>query len=327
MAKLFLAGEWRRRVDRSPLLRHGRWALETLTIGLFWGVCALLPLEWASRLGAALLSRLGPRLHKSGMMRATLRLAFPERGPAAIEALLRQVWANLGAVLAEYPHLATICRPGSGRIEIDTEHRPPAGDGRRGVVYTTGHIGNWEVSAAVPVLLGVPTTVVYTPIENPWVDRLLLRFRRGIGCSLIPRDGSGRELLRVLRRGEAVGLIVDHRDDDGIPLPFLGHDKLTTLSPARLALRMGCALVLGRVERIAPGRYRVSGDEVPAPSDPGLDDGARAVAMSREINARLDAWIRERPGDWLCTKRPWPKPLYRAQREARPLADRGALAR
>jgi KDO2-lipid IV(A) lauroyltransferase len=328
VAKLFLAGNWRKRIDASPLLRRARWAAEALTIGLFWGVCALLPVDRASRLGAWLLTRIGPRLHKSRIMRATLEIAFPERDPAAIERLLREVWGNLGAVLAEYPHLGEICRPGSGRIELAHGHRPqPSVAGGRGTVYTTAHLANWEVSAAVPVQLGLPTTVVYTPLENPWVDRMLVRFRRGIGCTLIPRDMSGRELLRVLRRGEAVGLIVDHRDDEGAPVPFLGHDKLTTLSPARLALKMGCELIAGRVERLGPGRYRVTGAQVPAPAAARVDETARAIAMSRQVNALFGAWIRERPGEWLCTKRPWPKPLYRAwSGGGRPAAHRAPAA-
>jgi KDO2-lipid IV(A) lauroyltransferase len=328
VAKLLIAGTWRRRIDASPVLKRGRWAAEALTIGLFWGVCALLPVDRASRLGAWLMARIGPRLHKSRTMRATLEIAFPEREPAAIERLLREVWGNLGAVLAEYPHLGEICRPGSGRIELAVGHRPqPAVAGGRGTVYTTAHLANWEVSAAVPVRLGLPTTVVYTPLENPWVDRMLARFRRGIGCTLMARDKSGRELLRVLRRGEAVGLIVDHRDDEGAPVPFLGHDKLTTLSPARLALKMGCALVVGRVERLGPARFRVTGTAVPVADATTGDETARAIAMTRLVNAFFEAWIRERPGDWLCTKRPWPKPIYRARQSGwRPAAHRASAA-
>lgn len=325
MAKLLLSRAWRKRIDRSAVLRHGRWAVEALTIGLFWGVCALLPVERASRFGAALLSGLGPRLAKSRMMRANLRLAFPERDPAAIADLLRQVWGNLGAVLAEYPHLAEICRPGSGRIEVGPAHRPLAAPVGRGTVFATAHLANWEVSPAVPVQAGLPTTAIYTRLENPWIDRMLARYRRGIGCTLVPRESAGRELLRALSRGEAAGMVADHRDDEGVPIPFFGHDKLTTLSPARLALKLGCELVVGRVERLGPARFRVSAINVPAPVGPG-DETARAIRMTRDVNATFEAWIRERPGEWLCTKRPWPKPLYREQPRPRPVTG-DALAR
>ena len=77
--------------------------------------------------------------------------------------------------------------------------------------------------------------VVYTPLQNPWLDRLLARMRRPLDAKLVARDGALRALVQHLRQGGSAGLLVDQRVDAGEPLPFFGLDMLTSLMPARLA--------------------------------------------------------------------------------------------
>ena len=79
---------------------------------------------------------------------------------------------------------------------------------------------------------------------------MLIRKRIGLGCRLLSRNQSLPELMRALDKGECLGLVADHRDDAGVPIPFFKHDKLTTIVPARLALRFDCDLVPVRVERL-----------------------------------------------------------------------------
>ena len=48
----------------------------------------------------------------------------------------------------------------------------------------------------------------------------------------------------------------------------------------------------------------------PIRPDPALaSDKDRAVQMMRELNRLFEQWIRERPEQWLCIKRAWPKKL------------------
>ena len=118
--------------------------------------------------------------------------------------------------------------------------------------------------------------------------------------------------MRELAEGRSVGLVVDTRDDDGAPVPFFGLDKLTTLAPARLALRFGCDLIPARIERLAPAHFRLTVHE-PIRTDPALaSDKEQAIQMMSEVNRLFEQWIRERPGQWLCIKRAWPKTLDRA---------------
>lgn len=311
MAKLILNNALSKRIDRFPALKVARWAMEAATLGLFWQVCAWLPPDKASALGRRTLAAIGPRLHKSSHMRNNLAVAFPDLDDGERATLLRDVWGNTGAVFAEYPHIRTLCRRNfDAHFEVvSRQDLSPYREGKKQGIFVTAHVGNWEVGAAPAIDLGMAVAVVYAPIRNPIVDRMLKRKRAALGCELLSRGDGLPNLMRALREGKSLGLVIDHRDDAGIPLPFFGLDKLTTVVPARLALRFDCDLIPTRVERLERARFRVTVYD-PVRPDPGQASGKdQAIQMMIEINEIFEQWIRERPEQWLCTKRAWAKEI------------------
>jgi KDO2-lipid IV(A) lauroyltransferase len=270
-----------------------------------WRTSAWMTPERASATGQRLLRWLGPRLHKTVHFRRNLALAFPDSSGAEIDRLVREAWGNSGAVLAEYPHLAKLRTERTETVvkfDIDAVR-----DGRRRAIFVTAHLANWEISAAAAAQSGVPVTVVYTPQENPWVDRMLHRHRRALGCGLVARDDAMRAMIRELSAGRSIGLLVDQRVDTGEPVPFFGIDKLTTVVPARLALRFDCDLVPVRIERLPGARFRVTAHPPVRCDDMALSEHDRALEMTRRINALFEDWIRELPEQWFCSNRRWAK--------------------
>ena len=320
MAHFLLSKSLSRRIDQYAVLRKARWSIEAGILGLFWGICARLSPDAASGLGRRMLRLIGPRLRKSGYMERNLSVAFPDLTGGEKHDLLREIWGNTGAVLAEYPHLGRIVKAAfDDHFEIDSQVDLDAYrlGGKQGI-FVTAHFGNWETSAGLAAHVGIPLTVVYTPINNPYIDRMLRTHREGLGCQLLDRNSGLPQLIKDLNQGRSLGLIVDHRDDGGLPMPFFGHDKLSTVIPARLALRFGCDLVPVRVERIQGAHFRMSVFAPIAP-DPSLESAKdQAVQMMTEVNRHFEQWIRERPQQWLCTKRAWAKQLMAqaAPREA-----------
>jgi Kdo2-lipid IVA lauroyltransferase/acyltransferase len=311
VAALFLNAALRKRIDRVAMLQRARWRMEAALLEAFWQLCARLEPHAASAFGRRLLRRIGPRLGKTAHMQRNLRLAFPHLDEAERDHLLHEVWGNAGAVLAEYPHFKAICHDDfAGHFEyVENWNLDEYRAGRRHGVFVTAHLGNWELIAAAAGHQGIPMTVIYAPSRNPYIERLLHRRRQALGCRLVSLDEGARPLLRELGEGRSVGLVVDARDDDGVPLPFFGHDKSTTLAPARLALRFGCELIPVRIERLGALRFRLTVYE-PVRRDSALaSDKDQALQMTRDLNRLFEQWIRERPEQWLCIKRAWPRPL------------------
>lgn len=299
----------RRGLEQMPSLRGVVHWLEAAWLALVWAVLGLLPPDWASRVSAAFLRRVGPRLRKHRHVQRNLAIALPERSQAEREAIAREVWGGLGAVFGELPHLARIDREAEGRIATEIHgklaalEKPP-----RPAVFVTAHLGNWEVTTLAAGRYGVPVSVIYSPDANPRVDRLIRRHRQALRCELVAKQGGLRALLRALAAGRSLGFLVDTRQDDGEPVPFFGVPALTTTVPARLALRAGLQLVPLRCERTGPARFRIVFGPAIEP-DPAISDPReQARDMTRRVNERFEAWIREHPEQWLCTKRRWPKP-------------------
>jgi KDO2-lipid IV(A) lauroyltransferase len=297
----------RRLLARAPWLGRLAQALEAWGLALFLAALRGLGPDRAARVGAALFGAWGPWLRKARHVRANLGIAFPERSAREIEALERGVWGSFGAMLADYAHLDEICRRDGGRVEVVVKGNVRAlQDEGRPVVLATAHVGNYQLATYAASRLGIPVTALYTPTSNPRVDRMITRLRRPIASRLVPRDGGVRALVRELSCGRSVGLVVDTRTDGSAMIPFFGRPVPTTTLPARLALRFGCELVPIRVERMEGARFRVT-VYAPLVADEAQGEKEQALAMTRMLNARFEDWIRERPEEWQCLKRRWPK--------------------
>jgi KDO2-lipid IV(A) lauroyltransferase len=209
VAALFLNEALRKRIDRVAALQRARWRIEAGLLSLFWWVCARLEPHTACTFGRHLLKRIGPRLGKTAHVERNLRLAFPDLSTAAHGDLLREVWGNAGAILAEYPHFSAICHDDfEGHFEIVekwdlADYRV----GRRHGVFVSAHVGNWELCAAAAGHHGIPITVIYAPSRNPFIERMLRRRREALGCRLVSLKEGARPLMRELSEGRSVGLV------------------------------------------------------------------------------------------------------------------------
>jgi len=287
----------------------------------FWSICARLSPERASRFGAAVLAAVGPHTSKQEKLIDNLTVAFPELSDAERERIAKGIWRGMGASAGEYPHLGAFGvqakEAGIGIVPAIPPHLEPNFKGERPTVFATGHLANWEVLAAAPRLWGVDLAVVYAPIGEGAADKRLRGYREKMGSKLLPRDGSAKALLRHLRSGRPIGIVADHRVDEGDDLPFFGKTKATTLSPARLALKTGADLVAIRVERLGPARFKISAVGPLLPPPGVTDETVQVRAMMTEFNAHLERWIRERPQDWMCGKRSFTKAEFRPFRRRR----------
>jgi len=307
----FLVGDPLRKIARKhEFLRQLLWRVDFALIWSLLALFRLLPVEWASTLGAkagAIIGRLARR--KTAILEENFRIAFPEKSPHEIKHLAKASWSSAGRVLSEFPHLDHILNDrGDQRLEIivrdpDLTFR----DRNRPAVVVGAHLSNWEMIASALGRLGIVTTALYSPPSNPWLDRMLLESRAALKCELVPRDNCARPLVERLNAGRTVGMLVDRPAGGGKLIPFFGREKSTTTLPAKLALKMDCDLIPAQVERIKGAHFRVTFHPPVRPANPGDCKNDQALDMMRQIHQLFEGWIRQRPEDWFCSTRVWPK--------------------
>ncbi|MBP2294850.1 lipid A biosynthesis lauroyl acyltransferase [Azospirillum rugosum] len=290
------------------LLRRVGYPLEAAFVFGIAGLFRALPLDAASALGGRIGRTVGPFLPGSRTARRNLERAFPEKPRAEIDAILRGMWDNLGRVIAEYPHLDEIGGFGpGGRVEvIGAEHIDALREDGKAGILVSGHFANWEVQSVTSRKMGVELAGVYRAPNNPYVGALLIDLRSAAGGTHIPKGAEGaRTLLRVLSKGGHVGMLIDQKMNDGIPVPFFGRDAMTAPAAAQLALRLGIPLVPARTERLGGARFRIT--VLPPVEPPATGDRNADVRILMErLNHLLEQWIRERPAEWLWVHRRWP---------------------
>jgi KDO2-lipid IV(A) lauroyltransferase len=304
-------------LDRAFDLREGeQWTLAQRAKNDAVYFLAAAVLACVSRLPAGALRALGRALGAAAhaLVPSARRLAlenvaraFPERDDH--RALVRRVYRSLGAHLGDAVAMLDADRPlallpfESGSRECLEE----AWDGgRRGVLFSSAHLGAWERLAASLVAAGFPLTVVAREAYDPRFTRLYERLRGGRSVRAIYRGapGAAAGLLRTLRRGGILGIPMDLASRvPSIDAPFLGHAAKTAVGPARLALRTGAAVVVGtptpdgtiRVSRIA-----TIGDELSLTTRINDELSSRIRAMPEEwvwMHARFERASRRRQGD------------------------------
>lgn len=322
MAEFIIGSPLRNLARQHEPLRQLLWRVDFVLIWTLLKLLQALPIDLSSRVGSRLGYLIGGRMKgKSAIFRQNLAIAFPEKGDDELNALVRQSWSRAGRILAEYSHLETIfADPERLQIKIlepvETYENPS-----RPSVFISAHQSNWEVVCPTMAKLGIPNASLYSPPTNPLLDKLLMESRYALNSKLLPRDNSARSLVRALKEGRSIAMIIDRRVDEGKPIAFFGRDKPSTIVPAKLALKFNCDLVPVKIERLKDARFQLTFQKPIRPNNPEQDETAQAIDMTRQAHQQFEGWIREKPEDWFCSKRLWPKGTLDSSMELRPEAD------
>jgi KDO2-lipid IV(A) lauroyltransferase len=293
--------------ERRPSLRD---RLEFAVVWILVQGLGLLPRRAARAVGAAIgwiaFVALG-RLRGVGV--TNLRLAYPEWTEQKRERTLREVYRNLGYLMAEF------CQMGSYQEEEASkfiryeglEHFLAARDKGKGVLVLTGHLGAWELSSFYHSLVGYPMGLVIRRLDNPLVDEFVNRIRCLHGNRVIHKDDFARGLISAMRAGETVGILMDTNmtPPQGLFVPFFGVQACTASGLAKVALKTDAAVLPGFLLRDGESsRYVLRFGEQMELTRTG-DFAADVAENTARFTATIERFIRENPEQWLWMHRRW----------------------
>jgi KDO2-lipid IV(A) lauroyltransferase len=121
----------------------------------------------------------------------------------------------------------------------------------KGIIFVSGHYGNWEISGLFCSAVLRPLLSVMKPSPNQRITDYLINKRKKFGQELCMKKDSFRLLLSSLKSGKSVGLIADQdARSKGIDTVFLAHLARTHMSPALLHLKTGAPIIAGVARRL-----------------------------------------------------------------------------
>jgi KDO2-lipid IV(A) lauroyltransferase len=247
------------------------------------------------------------KLRRVGMR--NLALAFPEKTTSERRKIVRKVFISLGRQFAEVCLFPKYTGENVSRtVAYDGyENFDRASQRGKGVLFLTGHIGGWELSAFSHSLYGHPLHFVMRPLDNPYLDSLVRRYRTMHGNTPILKHDPARELLRAMRAGATVGILMDTNmtPPEGVFVDFFGIPACTASGLARIALRTDAAVVPGfTVWDPVLRKYRLR-FEPPVPLIRTGNNEADIIANTAKFTKVIEDVVRRYPDQWLWVHRRW----------------------
>ena len=300
-----MAGQWARRliVDYAVylLVRCVFCVVQTLTLdaceslsrGLAWLACDVLKL-------------------RDNVTDENLRAVYPRKSDRERQRIKRQMWEHLILLGCEIAHAPRKVHETNWRRFVHVRDRRDIVRyllDPRPLVFVSGHFGNFEMAGYIAGLLGFPTFAIARPLDNPFLDRYLKKFRSAKGQYVLPKEGSAPQVERILERGGTLSLLADqHAGPKGCWVDFMGRPASCHKALAVFTMTADAPLLVCYVRRLGkPLHFEVglAGWIDPA-TMPAKMKGIKPI--TQWYNERLEDVVRAVPGQYWWLHRRWREP-------------------
>jgi lauroyl/myristoyl acyltransferase len=173
----------------------------------------------------------------------------------------------------------------------------------KGVVFATGHIGNWDMAGAMYAARGRPVSALVETLQPPRWNERVQNTRNAAGVKAIPIETGVRDMLAALRKCEGLAVLVDRPvEQDGVAVTFFGRATRIPGGAATLALRTGSPVVPAALVRDPHGPGYLAHIGAPIVGEKGDD----ASVIMQRVMLWLEAIIRRYPDQWFMFRQMWP---------------------
>jgi KDO2-lipid IV(A) lauroyltransferase len=298
-----------------PLRKRVKRRVRSVLLVAAVRLVSLVPLRAALAIARAV-AWLGWRLARTTrrQMLAHLELAFPEKPVAEREAIARASLSHLASLAAEVvtlPHWRDRVGDYVGMAPGAEDLLRAAMARGKGLVYVTGHVGNWELMAQrIPRVGPYRTSTIAKASVDPGINALIEKVRRDGGVETLWREdpSTARAMIRCFKRNELLGILIDQDTNvQSVFVPFFGRPAYTPRAAADLALRFRAPVVVGTARRRGPdpgAGHLVELVEVGYDPD-APDREAEVIRLTAACTAVLEAAIRRNPVEWVWMHERW----------------------
>jgi len=177
----------------------------------------------------------------------------------------------------------------------------------RGVLVTTGHLGNWEMLVYSFAALFQPMSYLARPLDNPKIEEMTVQIRTRLGNRPINKRNSAMLAIKLLRGGEILGILADVNTTrkEGVFVPVFGVPACTSTGAAKLAIRAN-ALIYPKfcLWDSAQERYRIIGAGPFEPANTG-DRDRDIYETTAQFTLAMEEIIRQYPEQWMWIHKRW----------------------
>jgi len=177
-----------------------------------------------------------------------LKLAFgKELDEKQIEKIAKKCFLHFGIIIFD---LFWLMKNGEEEIRKITKIKgieilKKAKESKKGGLILSAHFGNWEIVPHSLALEGFPINSIARKFDNPYLDRIITKFRERYGNRIIYKQDAKKEAIEILRKGDFLAIIADQNTlkNHGVFVNFFGVPACTAVGPALFHLKYGSPII------------------------------------------------------------------------------------
>lgn len=175
----------------------------------------------------------------------------------------------------------------------------------KGVIFLTGHCGNWELMALTFGLKIDNLSVLARHQNNPYINKFVEKIRTRFGNRIIYKKGAVRQILSELKKNKPVGILADQSvlKKEGYKIEFLGLPAWTTKLPALIARKTEAAIVPAFINR--DGKKHVINIYPEVYLSKESDSEKALYEDTANLSQFIEDYIKKYPSEWLWIHRRW----------------------
>mgnify|MGYP001317348612 FL=1 len=230
-----------------------KYFFQSFLIFIFFTICKLIGYKLSSNLGSLIGATIGPFLRSKNLLQNNIKKAFSNIEKVEIDHISKNMWKNYGRILAEYVFIKHF-RNSNFKKYISIEGEEILLNIKRNkdpVIFVSGHFNNFELLAMIIEKAGVDLAVLYRPLNNFFLNRIVVNLRKKYICKKqIPKGITGvKDMAKEFKKGTSLALMIDQRVSEGEKINFFDHPAYTTTLPAQFIKKYRCAVVPVHIER------------------------------------------------------------------------------
>lgn len=295
---------------------------EFLAVRIVLSILQAMPLSWGYTLarGLAWLAYKIDRRHRV-VADQNLQIAFPQWSATERDQAIREVYVHFCSMVIEMTHLPRMLHVHNWKKYMQLgrgDEMVSALLSGRPLIVITGHFGNWELAGYALALFGFNSYAVARPLDNPWLDDLLKRFRKKTGQELLNKNGDSNRMADLLDAGGILCTLADQdAGQNGLFVPFFGKPASTHKAVALLALHHQALVAVVGTRRVGTGLKYLIDVEVVLDTKTYLDDQNAVRRLTQDYTLAWERLVSKAPEQYLWLHRRWKhEPRVKQQRRA-----------
>ncbi|NRB09998.1 MAG: lipid A biosynthesis lauroyl acyltransferase [Rickettsiaceae bacterium] len=291
--------------SQNKLYKKIKHIFEYLAFLLFFYGLRLLGLERSASLCSFILRKVGYKLKATKTARKNLQKTFGDN--IDIDKTIDGLLDNFGHYIGEFPFINHLSEAqlqqrteiiGYDKVKYYQENKQP-------FILCLGHFANWDflirnIKKAYPRFV-----IIYRKANNPYIDAAVLKLRQEENIVLIAKGAGGvKNLIREIRAGSSIAMLVDQKMNDGIEVPFLGRPAMTADAIAKLSLQYNYPIIPCQVIRKKGSNFKIIlHDPIEYTKTGNMRDDCYNIML--KINKHIESWVKENPEQWFWFHNRW----------------------